>query len=91
MTGLKDDIVWALQEDVKKGLKANLTAINTASENLKIQAEKNKKTMKENLVDYKAHQKSFFEMLGVREVIFWVGQAATVVSLVLLIYFLFFS
>lgn len=88
---MKDEILNVVQQDVKQGLSLNIEIMNRAAGILEDRANTNATTMESHLKAYKRKQEKFFEMDGMRSYVFWIGQIATAVNLLLLIYLLFFK
>lgn len=87
---LKDDILDVVDKNVQASLLMSIDVIDEATSAFEVQVQENQKTMKLYLKQYKQNQTEFFKMNGIRNGIFWAGQIATVLVLLLLVYFLFF-
>jgi len=88
---LRDDVLKVVEKNVQASLLTGIDAIDKATSEFELQAQENQKTMKLYLKQYKQNQTEFFKMNGIRNGIFWAGQIATVLVLLLLVYFLFFK
>ena len=88
---LKDEVKENTVQEVRKALQANIEAIQRATKALEKQSDVLTATMRQKVNELEAGKDSFFKYEGAKLYLFWVGLASNVVTLVLLVYFLFFK
>lgn len=88
---LKDEVSESTVQEVKNALQANIEAIQKAIKALEKQSDTLTSVMKQKVQELEESKNSFFKYEGVKLYLFWAGLTSNVVTLVLLVYFLFFK
>jgi predicted solute-binding protein len=82
------EIKEAITHQVNEALRQNLEAIDKSTKALENSTQKQSNTMKSHLNDYKNSQKRFFQMDGIREIIFWVSSVSGILLTILVGWYL---
>lgn len=87
---MTSDVKAETVKTVQESLKANTDALGSAVKKISDYEKNVIKTTKENLATFTERQKRFFDFDSFRTVVFWAGCISNFVTMLLLLYFLFF-
>lgn len=87
---MTSDVKAETVKTVQEALKANTDALGSAAKKIADYEKSVIKTTKESLAAFTERQKRFFDFDSLRTAVFWAGCISNFVTLLLLLYFLFF-
>jgi len=87
-TTITGEIKEAITKQIDAALQNNIQSINQATQNLNNHIKKQSTTMNDHLHNYKTNQHKFFQMAGVRNIVFWIGIVFAILTPILLLVFI---
>lgn len=88
---LTDKIRKEIMAEVKTSLAANKRSIEQAASDMDSKMKEVNELMENQLNEFNYKKKQFFRFDGVKNFFFWFSQAISIITLGLLVYFLFFK
>ena len=88
---LRDEVRESTVQEVRKALQANIEAVQRATKALEKQSDTLTSVMKQKVRELEESKNSFFRYEGLKLYLFWAGMGCNIVTLILLIYYLFLA
>ena len=88
---LRDEVRESTVQEVRKALQANIEAVQRATKALEKQSDTLTSVMKQKVRELEESKNGFFRYEGLKLYLFWAGMGCNIVTLILLIYYLFLA